>query len=198
MAAGGLSTFLFAKLADKVQGYDSIEKIAGAISYKETLTKNSSKHYADNTLAFEDTGVTGGSLALEVLDDEPEIFGPLLGRGTKTVTVDEKEVIVFVGNSEDISAPVGFGFIENIRNTTGAKYQVNFYPKVTFAPYDKENSTKKESTDYKYPAVTGTIYNTANGDYKMEKRTETMLEALKILYALFGKELPADVAAQYV
>lgn len=196
MAKGGLSSFLHAKL--NTDGtYGEVEKLAGAISYKETLTKNAYKQYADNQLAFEDTSVTGGSVALEVLDDNPVIFAPLLGQGTKKVKVGTEEKEVFVGNSDDVSIPVGFGFIENVRDTEGLKYQVKFYPKITFAPYDKENSTKKESTEYKNPTVTGTIYNIDNGDYAYEQRFATMLEALKVLYALFGKELPVELEEKF-
>lgn len=197
MAKNGLSTFLHSPYNEEKNTYGEVKKLAGAISYKEALSKSSNKIYADNTVAISDSSVTGGTLTMEVLDDSPEIFGPLLGRGKKNIEVDGKTEEVYVGNSNDMPIYIGFGFIENEKNKEGAYFTVNFYPKVTFEPYDKENTTKKENNEYKTPTVTGTIYNIENGDYKYEKRVATMLEAVKILYALFGKEVPADVANRF-
>lgn len=197
MAVNGLSTFLFSLLNEDVGSYADVTKLAGAISYKENLTRASAAVHADNVKKWEDNSVTGGKLTLGVDDDAPEIFAPLLGRGEREVTVNTEIKKVYVGNSNDISAPVGFGFIEYGRNEKKGYYQVNFYPKVTFAPYDKEAETKKENTDYKTPSVEGTIYNIANGDYKYERRCDTLLEALEVLYALFGKdEVPPEILAQ--
>lgn len=198
MAKNGLSTFLHAELNADEKGYGEVKKLAGAISYKETLTKNDAEVYSDNKLKIKDTSVTGGTLELGVDDDDPVIFSPLLGRKTKKIMVDGKEAEVNVGNTDDIPIYVGFGFVENERNEKGSYYTVNFYPKVSFEPYDKENQTKQKTSEYKTPTITGTIYNLDNGDYKYDKRYTTILEALKMLYALFGKTIPDDLAEQYI
>lgn len=197
MAKNGLSTFLYAPYNEEKNTYGDVGKLAGAISYKETLTKSETEIHADNTVAISDSSVTGGTLALEVDDDDPEIFGPLLGRKKKTIKVEGKTEEVNVGNSSDTPIPIGFGFIENERSRAASWFTVNFYPKVTFAPYDKENATKNKNNEYKTPTVTGTLYNIDNGDYKYDKRYKTMLDALKTLYALFGKTLPAEIADKY-
>ena len=197
MAKYGLSTFLNAPLDEKAKTYGTVAKLAGAISYKETLTQNSFKQYSDNVLKFEDTSVTGGSIALEVDDDDPVIFAPLLGQKTKKVTIGETTKDVFVGNSADISTPVGFGFIENERSESGTYFRVKFYPKVTFAPYATENATKKDQADYKNPSVTGTLSSIENGDYLYSNRFETMVEALQVLYALFGATPPEGLLEQF-
>lgn len=195
MASNGIASFLYAPLNETDGTYGEVLKLSGAISYKETLNKSSGAVYADNKKLWEDSSVTGGKLTLGIVDDDPIIFAPLLGRKTKKVDIgntEEKEV--YVGNSEDIPQSVGFGFIEYGRNEKKPFYQVNFYPKITFAPYDKEGETKRENNDYKTPNVEGTIYNLNNGDYKNENRFDTLQEAIKVLYALFGKaETPEEV-----
>lgn len=192
MAKNGLSTFLYAD-RKKDGTYGEVKKLAAAISYKESLTKNSGSTYADNIKQFEDNSVTGGTLTLELLDDDPAIFNPLLGKKKKEVGGKE----VYVGNAEDLPIENGFGFIEN-EKVEGGKlyYRVRFYYKVTFSPYDKEGQTRKESTEYKNPTVTGTIYVVDNGDYDADNRYETMEEAIAVLYALFGAEVPAADDAQ--
>ncbi|MBD5549475.1 MAG: hypothetical protein HDQ97_19205 [Lachnospiraceae bacterium] len=187
MAKKGLSTFLYAPLDESTLTYGKVKKLAAAISYKESLTKNSVTVYADNIKQFEDNSVTGGNVALEILDDDPKIFTPLLGRKKKKIGDHE----VNVGNTEDMPIPVGFGLIENERvGTTVAYYRVKFYPKVTFAPYDTEAQTGKDTPDYKNPTVTGSIYCLENGDYIIEDRYSTMEEAIKVLYAMFGATPP--------
>lgn len=189
----GLSTYLYAEIDESTGKYGEVKKLSGAISYKEALTKNSAPVYSDNILKFKDTSVTGGTLSLEVDDDSPEVFNPLLGRAKKSVSGQE----VYAGNSNDISVPIGFGFVENDRTQAGAFFTVNFYPKITFEPYDKENATKKESAEYKSTTVTGTLYCTTSGDYNYNNRYNTMLEALTVLYGLFGAEVPEELKKQY-
>lgn len=197
MATNGLSTYLYAPMDEKTEKYGDVKKLAGAISYKESLTKNSSKVYADNALKISDSSVTGGKVDLGVDDDDPAIFSPLLGHAKKKIKVGDEMLDVNVGNSNDVPIYVGFGFIENEKNEKSAYYTVNFYPKVTFEPYNKEGSTRQENNDYKTPTVTGTIYGLSNADYKYDRRCKNMLEALKVLYALFGKEAPSELEEQY-
>lgn len=196
MAKNGLSTFLFAPLNEDGT-YGEVQRVAGAISYKESLTKSTTKVYADNRTVISDSSVTGGTIALGIDDDDPTVFAPMLGRKKKQISVDGENEEVYVGNRDDVPIPGGFGFVENEKNEKGAYYTVNFYPKVTFSPYDKENSTKNGENEYKTPNVTGELYNTENGDYKYEKRCESMLKALKLLYAMYGKTLPEDIAKKY-
>ena len=189
MAKKGLSTFLYAPLNEEERTYGDVNKLAAAISYKEALTKNTVAVYADNVKQFEDNSVTGGSVTLELLDDDPKIFAPLLGRKMKKVGAHT----VNVGNTEDMPIPVGFGLIENERTgTTTAFYKVKFYPKVTFSPYDTEAQTGKETPEYKYPTVTGSIYCIENGDYIMEERYPTIKEAIEVLYEMFGATVPDE------
>ncbi len=197
MSKFGLSSFLYAPLEEAKGTYGSVAKLAGAISHKEALTMGSGAVFADNVKKYEDNSVTGGKLTLGVEDDDPTIFGPLLGRKKRKVsTGSEAEKEVYIGNSEDIPIPVGFGFIEYGRSEKRKFYEVNFYPKVVFYPYDRESETKKENTDFKTPSIEGTLYNIQNGDYKYENRFDTLLEAVQVLYGLFGvTEVPPETLA---
>jgi hypothetical protein len=188
MARFGLKSFLYAPLnADKT--YGDVTKLAGAIDYKETINTNSHKQYEDDELQWEDSGFKDGNLKLTVGDDDEAIFAKLLGRKTKTITVGGEEKTVYVGGSNDIAIPVGFGFVEMFRNKEGIKYGVKFYPSVTFKPYATEGKTAGENKEYSNQAVEGTIAS-VDGEFQYYNRYATREEAIAVLYGLFGKEVP--------
>ena len=190
MAKNGLSTFLHAPLTNGV--YGDVSKLAGAIAYKETINLNSYPHYEDNALQWEDNSFKDGSINLTIGHDDTAIFARILGRSTKTLTVGGAPKSIYVGNVSDISIPVGFGFIENIRTEDGLKYGVKFYPSVTFKPYATEGNTKGGSNTYTTPAVDGTIA-AVDGNYIFENKYDTMNEAIGVLYACFGDVVPSTV-----
>jgi hypothetical protein len=195
MAKYGLSTFLHAPYSNGT--YGTVSKLAGAIGYKETINTNSYKDYEDNALKWSDESFKDGNINLTIGDDDKAVFSGLLGRSTKTLTGGK---VVYAGNLNDISVPVGFGLIENIRTEAGLKYGVKFYPNVTFKPYATEGKTKDGSGSYTTPSVDGAIAVDDNGDYIFEQRYDTLSEAITVLYACFGKSVPsgsenADMAA---
>jgi hypothetical protein len=191
MANSGLSTFLYAPLQSGGT-YGTVSKLAGAIAYKETINLNNYKHYEDNALQWEDNSFKDGNINLTIGDDDTAIFSGLLGRQRRSITVGATTKCIYVGSIEDISKPVGFGFIENIRTEAGFKYAVKFYPSVAFKPYSTEGKTKSENNTYTTQAVDGTI-STVDGDYIFNERYDTMNEAIGVLYACFGAQVPANV-----
>ena len=79
--------------------------------------------------------VTGGDITLGIDDDDPAIFGPLLGQKKNSIALsggESKTVDVYDATSNDEPIAVGFGYISK---KNGGKYKVVFYPKVKFAPY---------------------------------------------------------------
>jgi ribose transport system substrate-binding protein len=131
MAKYGLSTFLHAPYSNGT--YGTVSKLAGAIGYKETINTNSYKDYEDNALKWSDESFKDGNINLTIGDDDKAVFSGLLGRSTKTLTGGK---VVYAGNLNDISVPVGFGLIENIRTEAGLKYGVKFYPNVNLKFFD--------------------------------------------------------------
>lgn len=196
MAKRGLSTFLHAPLDMDTKTYGEIKKTGGAIEYNESINNNNYKHYEDDELQWEDASFKDGTIKLTVGDDNDEIFAELVGRKTKKITVGGEEIEVVQGGTDDITIPVGFGFVEGIMNKKGNYFRVKFYPNVTFKPYSTDGKTKNDSSDYITQSVEGTI-GTLDGTYIVYKTVKEQAEAIKILYALFGKEVPGTETHVY-
>lgn len=182
MASTGLSTFLHSELSEETGKYTKPEKMAGAIDFKEALDRNDAKLYADNQLQDSDTSVTGGKITLTVDDDEDVIFASILGETVEKVTIGEKEYDKVVSKTNDEPKPQGFGFITK---KNGGKYRVTFYPKVKFTRGDEEAKTAEDKTEYTKPTVEGTLY-PVNDVYKEKVTVDSVEEAKKVLYNLFG------------
>ena len=186
----GLSTFLHAPLVNGA--YGAVSKLAGAIAYRETITLHDYESHEDNALQWVDNSFASGLIGLTVGHDDTAIFANLLGRKTKTLMVGGVAKSIYVGSINDISKPVGFGFIENIRTKDGLQYGVKFYPNVTFKPYATEGNTKSKDNNYTAQAVEGNIA-TLEGEYIFNENYSTMEEAIAVLYACFGEAVPSGV-----
>jgi hypothetical protein len=186
----GLSTFLYAPYSNGA--YGTVAKLAGAIAYKETINLNSYKHHEDNALKWSDESFKDGLINLSIGHDDRAIFSGLLGRSTKTLSNGK---VVYAGSINDVSVPVGFGFIENIKTSENVKkYKVKFYTNVTFKPYASEGKTDDRSGTYTTPAVDGNMQIDNNGDYIYENDYDTLSEAKTVLYGCFGKSVPSSDA----
>lgn len=184
-----LSTFLYAPLTNGT--YGTVAKLAGAIGYKETLNFNNYKQTEDNATAWVDTSFKDGSINLSIGHDDKAIFAGILGRSTKTLTGGK---VIYVGNINDVSVPQGFGFIEGVKTSAGDnKFRVKFYPSITFKPTATEGKTDDRSGTYTTPSVDGEI-TIVDGNYIYEDDYDTLTEAITVLYACFGKSVPAAEA----
>lgn len=183
MAQVGLKAFLHGELKDGK--YKAPSKLAGAIEFKENLNSNDAKLYADDVLQDSDSSVTGGDITLGI-DDDPAIFGPLLGQKKNSIALsggESKTVDVYDATSNDEPIAVGFGYISK---KNGGKYKVVFYPKVKFAPYSVDAKTKEEKLEYTTPSVVGTIYpDEQTGLYRRTAVVESEADAVAALKALF-------------
>lgn len=182
MANTGLSTFLHAERDDAASTYGVPEKLGGAIDIKEALDRNDAKLYADNELKDSDNSVTGGKITLTLDDDDDAVFAPVLGEEVEEINVGDKTYKKVISRTLDVPAGQGFGYITQ---KNGGRYKVTFYPKVKFVRGDEEAKTKEDKTEYTTPTVEGTIY-PVEGQYKVKVTTETVEEAKKVLYSLFG------------
>lgn len=184
MAQVGLKSFLYGELKDGK--YAAPSKLAGAIEFKENLTTNDAKLYADDVLKDSDSSVTGGDITLGIDDDDPAIFGPLLGQKKNSIALSggvSKTVDVYDATSNDEPVATGFGYISK---KNGGKYKVTFYPKIKFAPYSVDAKTKEDKLEYTTPSVVGTIYpDEETGLYRRTAIVDSETEAVAALKALF-------------
>lgn len=183
MATLGLKTFLYAPMATETPTYSKAPaKLAGAIEAKVDIEQNDAKLYADDELQDSDESFISGKITLGVDDDDPDIFGPILG---KTVDAESGEVS---SNSDDKPMFVGFGYIT--RNSGEKKYRAKFYPKVKFKDFDTEAKTKQDKLEYVTPSVEGTVYALEDGNWKTENRFATKAEAVAYLEGCFTQVTP--------
>lgn len=202
MAKKGLSCFLAAPLNETEKSYGEIIKMIGAASVKKALTKNNGEVPGDNIIMIEDKSVTGGTLDISVVDDDPAVFAPVIGKTKKSmdVKIGEKteSVDYYVGNGNDVGNPFGFGYIEKEKDANNKiKYRVNFFPKTTWADYDSSAETEGKTANYQKPTVQGTLHKLENQDYSCEARVDTLLLAVATLYKFFGKTIPEEEAARF-
>lgn len=201
MAKKGLSCFLAAPLNEEESTYGNIVKMIGAVSAKKTLAKNNEELAGDNTTMIEDKSVTGGSLDISILDDDPTIFDPIIGKKKRKMTIKlgntTKEIEYYVGNGNDTCEAYGFGYVEKEKIPGNKiKYRVWFFPKTTWSNYDTNAETEGKTANYQKPSVKGTLFKLDNQDYEYDVRVDTLLEAVTVLYKFFGKDIPAEEAAK--
>lgn len=159
MASTGLRTFMFNKLKTDETGYEgTAQKLSAACKVKTSFTTADGKQYADDELQFEDSAITGGTISLELDDDDLKVVAPLLGKAKANLTVDGKEVVEYESKATDTPLPIGFGYIIPKRTKAGTKYHAKVYKKVTFKPYGDDAETKGEKVSFKNAAIEGTIY----------------------------------------
>lgn len=124
--------------------------IAKAIRGNFTYNHNDNPLYADDTIAENDTGITGYDVELEIDKLSDAVRVNMLGdltSGTETVVISQT----------DQSAPyVGFGFIRVLREAGDTKYQAVWCYKCQFYEPSEETNTKGESIEWGTPTLNAT------------------------------------------
>lgn len=185
MASTGLRTFMFNTLNEDETGYaGTAQKLAIACKLKTSFTTADGGQYGDDELQFEDNAITGGTLSIEVDDDNPEVFAPLLGKTESEVTIDTKKAKEYLTKTTDTPVPIGFGYIIPKRTKNGTKYHAKVFKKITFKPYGDDAETKGEKVSFKNAAIEGTIY-PLNDEILWEMEDES----LEVVIAYIGKKL---------
>lgn len=194
MARFGLRTFLYAPVdaGDETKYSEAPATLAGAISCKVALTQNDTAVYVNDGLKYLDTSINKGVVTLDIDDDDESIFAGILGK-TKTEKTAEggksTAYTVITSNKEDITTPVGFGYITRKLSKKDGKtvvsYKVNFFHKVIFKDFGAEDKTDGEKREIKTQAVEGTICILDNGDWRQEAILPTLEEAVSVLKGLF-------------
>ena len=160
MAFIGMRHVVAAKIATETPGaaltYSAGMVVGKAIQGNLTWDRNDNPLYADDAIAENDNGATGGSIELVTDDLLDTVRAYLLGDeaisvGTGTSATTEYE-------STDEPAPyVGFGYIVG-EITGGVKsYKGYWFPKVQFGMDNDSATTKGESTEFQTNKLTGEI-----------------------------------------
>lgn len=161
MAFIGMRHPVVAKINTETEGsaitYDAGMVLGKAISADINWTRNDNPLYADDVIAEDDNGITGGSIefgADDVLDD---VRAYMLG--VKAVTAQSATEYE---TTEEGAPYVGFGYIRVRRKNGATTYQAIWYHKVQFGETNESAQTKGQTIEWQTPTLTGRIMGVRN------------------------------------
>ena len=155
--------------------YSGGKVLSPVAGYNGSMNKTDAKDYGDDHVVDTDKTVTGGTLAVELNEDNDDIYTMLLGH-----TKDTEGKIIY--NADDEAPYVGSGAI----GKSGSKWVAKFYKKVKFAEPNDENSTKQESTTFGHVNLSGDIIIPEDGEWKLRETFDTLDAAKTWLNTLVG------------
>ena len=194
MAFIGMRHVVAAKVATETAGqaltYNAGMVVAKAIQGNLTWNRNDNPLYADDAIAENDNGATGGSIELGVDDLLDTVRAYLMG--DEAVTVGTGSAATTEYETTDEPAPyVGFGYIRVRLKGSVTSYQALWYHKAQFAENSEQAQTKGDTITWQTPTLTGRIMgvqNDASGKIRYRRRAtfETLADAVAWLNAKAG------------
>ena len=160
MAFIGMRHVVAATIATETPGaaltYDAGMVVGKAIQGNLTWDRNDNPLYADDAIAENDNGATGGSIEL-VTDDLLDVVRAYL-LGDEAISVGTGTSATTEYESTDEPAPyVGFGYMR-VRVKNGVtSYQAVWYHKAQFGETNENAKTKGQTIEWQTPTLTGRI-----------------------------------------
>lgn len=189
MAYVGLRYPVVATVKTEVTGqaleYNPGMVMGKAISANINWTRNENPLYADDVIAEEDNGITGGSVEFNADDIDVAVRAYALG-------------LEAVGQGGDVyeetgaSAPyVGFGYMRVRRKNGATTYEAYWCHKVQFGESTENAQTKGETIEWQTPTLNGSIMgafidSSGNPKFRRRKICQTAAEAITWLNGLAG------------
>lgn len=170
MAKKGIRYAVFATRTETVSGgstvvsYSNGANISPVVTFNGSVNSSNVKDYGDDIVQEVDNTVTGGTLSVELNNDEDAIYTLLLGH-SKDSTSSE---ISF--NETDTTPFVGVGAI----GKSGNAYVGKWYPKVQFKEPNDDNQTKQESVTFGHITLEGDILIPEDGVWKIRKEFDSL------------------------
>lgn len=194
MAFIGMRHVVAATIATETPGaaltYDAGMVVGKAIQGNLTWDRNDNPLYADDAIAENDNGATGGSIEL-VTDDLLDVVRAYL-LGDEAISVGTGTSATTEYESTDEPAPyVGFGYMR-VRVKNGVtSYQAVWYHKAQFGETNENAQTKGQTIEWQTPTLTGRIMgvnDNANGKIRFRRRAtfDTAAAAMAWLDAKAG------------
>ena len=182
MAKIGLNNLFYSILtegASETYSYGGAKSFGKAINCNVSISNNSAKLYADDSLAESDTSFQSGTVSLGVDDDRDTVFAEVLGH-----SIDAGGEVVC--NVNDIAPYVGLGrivvkMVNNVR-----LYKAEILYKVKFGEPSQDDQTKGESLEFSTPTIEGQVSALANGNWRDAKTFSTRAEAKAYIMGVFA------------
>lgn len=178
MSKKGLRYVAFGKL--KSDGtYEDGRHLSPAVNFNATANSSDVKDYGDDHVVETDKSVTGGTVTVELNNDDDDLYTYLLGhvKGTTGANAD-----VITSNTDDVAPFVGCAAI----GQSGSSWVAKVYLKCQFAEPSDENATKEEQVAFNHITLEGDILPMDNGDWKKRKTFSTFEEAKTYVDTLFS------------
>ena len=178
MAKKGIQYAVFAKLTETegtggavTYSYSNGAYLSPVASYTGTPNNSSVKDYGDDRCVEVANETVGGTLSVELTNDDVDIFTLLLGHTIGASGATGADELTF--NTNDAIPYVGTGAI----GKSGSQYRAIWYPKVIFSEPTDENTTRQESPTFAHITLEGEIVPLADGQWKVEKRFDSLASA---------------------
>ena len=179
MAKKGLSYVAFAKLNETTGAYSEGVHLSPAAQFSFTPTKSDVRDYGDDHVVETDNSVTGGTISLELNNDDAEVYAYLLGA---TVTASGNDEGLVTSKTTDVAPYVGTGVIGPAQD----KYICKVYVKTQYGEPNDEHSTKEENVTFNHLTLEGNMFALEDGTYRKRMEFDTLAEAKTWLNTLFG------------
>lgn len=168
--------------------YGAGKVVGKAISGSITWNRPDNPLYADDAIAEDDNGITGGTLEFgaDDIDDEARVM--LLGLVKTSGTTSTPDIY----DITDAAAPyVGFGYMRVRRKGGVTTYQAIWYHKIQFSENSEEANTKGETIEWGTPTLSGKVFgvmidSTGAHKYRQHANFETEADAKAWLNAKAG------------
>ena len=175
MAKKGIRYAVFATLTETVSDgvttltYTGGKNISPVAGFNGSINTSTGKDYGDDRVVDTANDVTGGTLTVELNNEEDDIYTMLLGHTKATGQSDN--TITF--NADDVAPYVGAGAI----GLSGNKWVAKWYRKVQFHEPNDDNSTKQENVTFNHITLEGEILIPGDGNWKEQQAFTTFTAA---------------------
>ena len=149
--------------------YTDGKYLSPAASLSGSANISDVKDYGDDRVVETDKTVTGGTLTVELNNDDDEMYTYLLGH----TATGEQGAQVIASNADDVAPFVGVGCV----GQSGSLWVAKIYKKVQFGEPNDENATKEENVAFNHITLEGDILIPEDGLWKLRQSFSTLAAA---------------------
>ena len=163
MAKTGVSKLYFGKWDETNNKYSECKWISHVAQANFAPTKADGKDYGDNKVVDSESTVTGGTMSLEMNEDDEQIYIWILGH-QQSVSGEITE-----SNINDEAPLIGTGFV----GKSGRKWKGKVYHRFRYSEPDDDNQTRQETTTFGHLTLEGELIIPDNGTWREVKVFDT-------------------------
>lgn len=164
--------------------FTGAKDISTLVTFSGTPNKTEAEDWGDNHRVESSKSVNKINLSMELNDLAGSTYADLCGH-----EYDESGKKVTV-KSTDVAPMVGIGAIGNSERDGKEVFILKFYPNMQFGDPNDDNSTEKETKEYKHVTLEGTGYPDEDNTVKIEQEFDKLAEAKAGLEKML--EMPSE------